>query len=113
MYTLSRQRELDVLRVLLQEHRGRYRTQLRLLDQPQSQQSPRTLDRSTLEAATSRRLDDIERALHALEHGGYGVCARCVRDIPIDHLARHPAANQCPVCSNARPPAPAEHRHGG
>ncbi|MEV6926645.1 hypothetical protein AB0M46_19380 [Dactylosporangium sp. NPDC051485] len=113
VYTLSRQRELDVLRVLLQEHRCRYRTQLRLLDEPQSRQRPGTIDRSTLAAATWRRLDDIEHALHALEGGRYGVCTGCVSDIPIDHLARHPAANRCPVCSSARPPAPVEHRLGG
>ncbi|WP_238005530.1 hypothetical protein KZZ52_18490 [Dactylosporangium sp. AC04546] len=109
MYTDSRQRELDVLRVLLQDHRSRYRTQLRLLDQP-PQQRRGTAGRSTLAAVTWRRLDDIECALHALEHGRYGVCTSCVNDIPIEQLVRQPAARHCAACGDARPPAPVEHR---
>ncbi|MGI5242172.1 TraR/DksA family transcriptional regulator [Dactylosporangium sp. CA-139066] len=104
MYIFSRQRELDVLRVLLQEHRGRYRTQLRLLDQPPSQQHAGAGDQMTMAAVTLRRLDEIERALQALEHGRYGVCSSCVIDIPIDHLVRHPAAKHCPACSRFRLP---------
>ncbi|GGM63114.1 TraR/DksA family transcriptional regulator [Dactylosporangium sucinum] len=109
----GRLRELAFLRVLLEEHRGRYRTQLRLLDQPRPQQHDAgTVDQSTLAAVTWRRLDDVDRALRALELGGYGVCTGCGNDIPIDHLMRHPAADRCPACiGDARPPAPSDHRH--
>ncbi|MDG6106963.1 hypothetical protein Daura_28080 [Dactylosporangium aurantiacum] len=96
---LSRQRELDALRVLLYEHRDRCHTQLRLLNQP-----PRDgagTEQPALAALTRHRLRDLEHALHAIDRGTYGVCAGCTADIRIDDLLRQPAATRCPGCADA------------
>ncbi|MEV0131055.1 hypothetical protein AB0H83_21650 [Dactylosporangium sp. NPDC050688] len=101
---LGRQRELEVLRVLLHEHRDHCRTQLRLLNQPAPDGDGGT-EQPALAALTRHRLRDLEHALDALEHGRYGVCTACAADIRIDHLLRQPAASRCPGCTDAG------HRH--
>lgn len=101
---LSRQRELEVLRVLLYEHRDRCRTQLRLLNQPPPDGAGGT-EQPALAALTRRRLLDLEQALDSFERGRYGVCTACTADIRIDHLLRQPAASRCPGCADA------DHRH--
>ncbi|MEV4138822.1 hypothetical protein AB0J72_42490 [Dactylosporangium sp. NPDC049742] len=102
MDTRGRQRDLDMLRVLLHEHRDRYRTQLRLLNQPR-QDGAGSTEQPALAEFTWRRLDDVEHALHALDRGRYGRCTGCGADIRIDQLIRQPAASRCPGCSRREP----------
>lgn len=96
----GRQRELEVLRVLLYEHRDRCRTQLRLLNQPPADGGGGT-EQPVLAALTRRRLRDLEHALDAIDRGHYGVCTACTADIRIDHLLLQPAASRCPGCADA------------
>ncbi|MEU5940245.1 hypothetical protein ABZ807_13845 [Micromonospora sp. NPDC047548] len=101
MYVVSRQDELGVLRIVLEEQYERHSTQLALLAR-QTRQTP--CDATDLEAASAltaasrRALGDIARALHYLEQGRYGTCEGCHCDIPIEQLALRPSAQFCPTC---------------
>ncbi|WP_067931547.1 TraR/DksA C4-type zinc finger protein [Alicyclobacillus kakegawensis] len=44
------------------------------------------------------RLQDIDRALSALEDGTYGICGRCSRPIPFERLRAYPTALLCVDC---------------
>jgi len=48
---------------------------------------------------TQSRLADVERALDAVAHGGYGVCASCGRPIAVERLVARPAATLCIDCA--------------
>lgn len=50
--------------------------------------------RTTLE----RRLHQLERALHAIEMGTYGICARCGHPIDPQRLEAKPEAEYCLAC---------------
>ncbi|MFD1320855.1 TraR/DksA family transcriptional regulator [Micromonospora sonneratiae] len=98
---MSRQGELGVLRMVLQEQYERHTTQLALLDRQAGDSRCRGGDAdtaATLTAASRQALGDIARALHYLDHGAYGVCQRCQAEIPIERLAQHPAAGFCASC---------------
>ncbi|MFE9204399.1 TraR/DksA family transcriptional regulator [Micromonospora sp. NPDC007230] len=101
MYVVSRQDELGVLRIVLEEQYERHSTQLALLAR-QARQLPgdRTdlAAASALTAASRRALGDIARALHYLEQGRYGTCEECRGDIPIERLALRPATRFCTTC---------------
>lgn len=40
-------------------------------------------------------LEDINKALHAIEEGTYGICSQCGADIPFERLAALPTADRC------------------
>ncbi|HEY4600976.1 MAG TPA: TraR/DksA C4-type zinc finger protein [Cerasibacillus sp.] len=42
-----------------------------------------------------RELEDINRALHAIEEGSYGICVECGEDIPYERLEAVPTTNRC------------------
>ena len=42
-----------------------------------------------------RELEDINRALHAIEEGSYGICVECGEDIPYERLEAVPATDRC------------------
>ncbi|RLL42107.1 yteA family sporulation protein [Oceanobacillus piezotolerans] len=44
---------------------------------------------------TEKELEDINKALHAIEEGSYGVCAVCGADIPKERLMAVPTADRC------------------
>lgn len=44
------------------------------------------------------RLADIDRALHAIDDGQYGVCDRCGKSIKQERLAANPSARYCLAC---------------
>ncbi|MCL6515398.1 TraR/DksA C4-type zinc finger protein [Alicyclobacillus sp.] len=44
------------------------------------------------------RLQEIDRALQAMENGTYGTCARCGRSIPTERLEANPLATLCLDC---------------
>ncbi|GGI97362.1 hypothetical protein GCM10010885_03710 [Alicyclobacillus cellulosilyticus] len=46
-------------------------------------------------------LQEIERALAAIEDGSYGRCAACGQAIPAERLEAYPAATLCVVCKQA------------
>ncbi|MER5337919.1 TraR/DksA C4-type zinc finger protein [Micromonospora sp. NPDC002717] len=98
---MSRQDELGVLRIVLEEQYERHSTQLALLDRQARRMRADGADveaASALTAATRRALGDIARALHYLEQGHYGTCDGCHGDIPIEHLAHLPSARYCTTC---------------
>ncbi|SCG54362.1 hypothetical protein GA0070609_2927 [Micromonospora echinaurantiaca] len=102
MYAVSRQDELGVLRIVLEEQYERHTTQLALLARQASQlPGADPAAAAALTAASRRALGDIARALHYLEQDGYGSCERCARDIPIEQLAHRPSTRFCTAC---RPP---------
>ncbi|MFI7284323.1 TraR/DksA family transcriptional regulator [Micromonospora chersina] len=106
MYVVSRQDELGMLRIVLEEQYERHSTQLALLAR-QARQAPSDegdlAAASALTAASRRALGDIARALHYLEQGRYGTCERCRCDIPIEQLAIRPAARFCTTCQPEAP----------
>lgn len=59
-----------------------------------------------LRALRSARLDAIDRALEALERGGYGACVRCGKAIGIGRLRAAPDTRVCEAC--ARDALPSE-----
>lgn len=40
-------------------------------------------------------LEDINKALHAIEEGTYGICSKCGRDIPFERLQAVPTTDVC------------------
>ncbi|TYC21780.1 hypothetical protein FXF52_24240 [Micromonospora sp. MP36] len=101
VYVTSRQDELGVLRIVLEEQYERHTTQLALLARQARQLPGEQTDlaaTSALTAASRRALGDIARALHYLEQGRYGTCEECRDDIPIELLALRPAARFCTTC---------------
>lgn len=42
-----------------------------------------------------KELEDINKALHAIEEGTYGICAVCGEDIPYERLQALPTAYRC------------------
>ncbi|GAA2575434.1 hypothetical protein GCM10010399_01130 [Dactylosporangium fulvum] len=106
MYTVSRHDELAVLRMMLEDHYDRHRTQLTVLRQQEAllgSEDAHATAAATLTATTRRALGDIARALERLRHDNYGVCDGCGQDIAIDDLARRPATRHCPRCGPAEP----------
>jgi RNA polymerase-binding transcription factor DksA len=51
--------------------------------------------------ATRQALADIETALYRMHTGRYGACLYCGREIPIEELRAHPAADSCRTCAVA------------
>ncbi|MET8307760.1 TraR/DksA C4-type zinc finger protein [Micromonospora sp. NPDC005173] len=98
---MSRQDELGVLRIVLEEQYERHSTQLALLARQARKMPNDGADleaASSIAAATRQALGDIARALHYLEQGRYGTCEGCHRDIPIEQLAHRPSAQFCTTC---------------
>ncbi|MFF3868236.1 hypothetical protein [Micromonospora sp. NPDC001898] len=101
---VSRQGELDVLRMVLEEQYARHHTQLALLarqDARPDHPAAGTDTAAAVTAASRRALDDLACALRHLDQGRYGTCRRCRTDIPIECLAHRPAARFCPRCDAA------------
>jgi DnaK suppressor protein len=71
----------------------------------------RDVDRRTVDLER-RQLADIDSALHRLETGGFGLCARCGRAIRISRLHVSPTTQFCRRCAGnaVRPPLGAEAR---
>lgn len=44
------------------------------------------------EHSLESRLLEINRALERMEKGGYGICGKCKKEIPLDRLRANPAA---------------------
>lgn len=42
-----------------------------------------------------KELEDINKALHAIEEGTYGICKECGTDIPFERLQAMPTADHC------------------
>src|SRR5438876_4513250 len=53
---------------------------------------------SHLAELDSRELDQIERALHRLKQGTYGVCESCAQKIPVGRLNALPYSTLCIDC---------------
>ncbi|GAB2943272.1 hypothetical protein GCM10027280_34950 [Micromonospora polyrhachis] len=101
MQTVRRKDELGVLRMVLEEQYERHSTQLALLDRQAGDSRCRGGDADTaavLTASSRQALGDIARALHYLDHDAYGCCEQCRTEIPIEHLAQHPAVRFCTSC---------------
>jgi DnaK suppressor protein len=49
----------------------------------------------------SRRLRDVESALHRLAEGGYGTCTDCDEPISVCRLTAIPWASRCVRCQDA------------
>lgn len=45
-------------------------------------------------------LDQVELALHRLDEGSYGICARCGKEIGLERLEAHPSATFCITCQS-------------
>ena len=56
----------------------------------------RSIKLNTLEV----RLADINKALHNIENGEYGICTVCKNKIESDRLEVNPAAKTCKMCIN-------------
>ena len=54
--------------------------------------------RALLDAGSAARLDELDDALHRLDHGTYGHCERCGRVIPTARLEALPEARLCVPC---------------
>jgi DnaK suppressor protein len=50
--------------------------------------------------AAAADLVAIDDALSRAEHGGYGICERCGRPIPVERLEVRPAARRCVDCAS-------------
>ncbi|WP_182865000.1 TraR/DksA family transcriptional regulator [Rhodopirellula sp. JC639] len=48
---------------------------------------------------TMREINQIKEALHAIEHGTYGICTRCGAHIDPDRLEILPFATTCIKCA--------------
>jgi len=55
---------------------------------------------AALSSVLARRLSDIDHALHRLDDGTYGVCARCRNTIPPRRLKVQPCAILCVHCQS-------------
>lgn len=53
---------------------------------------------SQLAEIESRELMKIERALHRLKHGTYGICENCQKKIPVTRLSALPFSTTCIQC---------------
>lgn len=42
-----------------------------------------------------KELEEINKALHAIEEGTYGICGKCGADIPFERLEASPTADRC------------------
>ncbi|MUK89760.1 yteA family sporulation protein [Ornithinibacillus sp. L9] len=42
-----------------------------------------------------QELEEINKALHAIEEGTYGICSKCGADIPVERLEAVPTADRC------------------
>ncbi|PAV30637.1 hypothetical protein CIL05_05925 [Virgibacillus profundi] len=42
-----------------------------------------------------KELEEINKALHAIEEGTYGICGKCGADIPIERLVAMPTSDRC------------------
>jgi RNA polymerase-binding protein DksA len=49
--------------------------------------------------ATLEEIEQIKRAIHQIDTGTYGRCARCGREIPRQRLKALPQASTCMHCS--------------
>lgn len=49
-------------------------------------------------AVTRRAIADVAQALRRLAEGTYGLCERCLCDIPQGDLEINPAARRCAAC---------------
>lgn len=58
-------------------------------------------DNSSMAAAYSTRLIDIDSALEKIEDGDYGKCERCHKDIGEDILRIDPESRLCKDCKSA------------
>lgn len=58
-----------------------------------------------LERLRVRRLDDLDRALEAMDGADYGICATCRGTIALDRLSLHPSAHVCEPCARKGLPA--------
>lgn len=48
-----------------------------------------------------RELAELDAAIARLEAGEYGICAGCLKPIPLDRLRVRPAATHCVTCASA------------
>jgi YteA family regulatory protein len=55
-----------------------------------------------LRDAVKIRLQEIDRALRAIDDGSYGVCAACGHDIPVERLDAYPLTTLCVECKRAQ-----------
>ena len=64
-----------------------------------------TAERGEAEALASRlqeTLNDVDRALHKLDEGSYGICEECGNPIAEARLEAMPTARRCMNCANKR-----------
>lgn len=50
---------------------------------------------TALNEHTEKELEDINKALHAIEEGTYGICVECGEDIPYNRLNAMPTTDRC------------------
>ena len=53
-----------------------------------------------LRVGALRDLDEIDAALARIDDGGYGICIRCGRPIPLGRLRARPTATMCVPCAS-------------
>lgn len=56
---------------------------------------------ATLLERESARLDDLDRALGALDRNAYGICERCGQPIAAGRLEARPSARTCISCARS------------
>lgn len=57
-----------------------------------------TLIEQSISAQQKAELNEINRALHKIAHGNYGVCEMCEEDIAMARLKVKPHATYCITC---------------
>lgn len=102
--TSTRQDQLHVLRLALQDQFDHHTGELTRLTVASTTPEQHGFDPQTLNAliATSRQaIADTTQALRRMSEGSYGRCDRCAGDIPVERLEIRPQARYCVPCQQA------------
>ncbi|MEX2007986.1 MAG: TraR/DksA C4-type zinc finger protein [Candidatus Spechtbacterales bacterium] len=118
------QQELDKLRAMLEERKGRIETELSSIakrdDKPKgdwdstypifdtvfnleeaSDEVEEYVNRLPVEQSLEVSLKAITAALTRMNEGTYGACGNCAKDIPLKRLDAMPETQLCMDCSNS------------
>lgn len=56
---------------------------------------------TSLAAASRTQLSDLDRAMAAMDHDGYGACKVCGRPVDLERLQAVPGTLRCVTCASA------------
>ena len=102
--TAAAQARLEALLTELEARQANIATDLaEPLNPDSSEQAVEKEDDAALEAQgalVTREIASVRRALLRIEHGEYGICARCGEDIAPARLAARPEAALCIDCAS-------------